>query len=530
MVEDFERCYQAVRARDRRFDGWFFTAVSTTGIYCRPSCPARTPARTNVRFYPSAAAAQSAGYRACLRCRPDASPGSPEWNLRADVVARAMRAIADGVVDREGVSGLAARLGYGARHIHRMLTAEVGAGPLALARAQRAQTARLLIETTALGMADIAFAAGFASVRQFNATVREVLGRSPQELRRRATRLRRPGGSGGPATWTPPGGGATTLGLRLPYRQPMAASDVLEFLGIRAVPGVETYADGTFTRSVGLPRGHAVVSLRPQDGHIAATLTLTELGDLPAAVARCRRLLDLDADPGAVDTALGEDPMLRPLVETTPGRRVAGTVDGFETAVRAVAGQQVSVAGARRVLGRFAEAAGETLSIALAAHCARAAEPGPSEPPGPSAPSGPSGPSGPPITRVFPSPAALLHAPDTALSMPATRRDALRSLARAVCDDGLSLEPGADPQEVTCRLQALRGIGPWTVSYVRLRALGDPDVFMAGDLGVRRALAHLGAPFAPPASLARAARWRPWRSYASMHLWALSAPRPEEAA
>ncbi len=504
VVEDFEHCYRAVLSRDPRFDGWFFTAVSTTGIYCRPSCPARTPARGHVRFYRSAAAAQQAGYRACLRCRPDATPGSPEWNVRADVVARAMRSIADGVVDREGVTGLASRLGYGARHVHRMLVAEVGAGPVALARAQRAQTARLLVETTDLGMADIAFAAGFSSVRQFNDTVRDVLGRTPSELRSRATRhgrsARRSTRAGAGAAVGPP---SATIALRLPYRPPMAVAEALDFLGARAVPGLEAYTAGTYSRSLRLPHRNGIVRLSPADGHVAASLTLADLRDLSAAVARCRRLLDLDADPQAVDAALGADTALAPLVRATPGRRVPCSVDGFEIAVRAVVGQQVSVAGARRVLARLVDA------------CAPALD----------APMTTAG-----IAAVFPSPAELLGAPPDAFAMPAARRTALRALAGAVAEGELALDAGADPGETTSRLLALPGIGQWTASYVALRALGDPDVFLTGDLGVRRALERLGEPATTARALARAACWRPWRSYALMHLWSFTAPVREEAA
>ncbi|MGH8989300.1 MAG: AlkA N-terminal domain-containing protein [Acidimicrobiales bacterium] len=502
MVEDFEHCYRAVQSRDPRFDGWFFTAVSTTGIYCRPSCPARTPARTRVRFYRSAAAAQHAGFRACLRCRPDAVPGSPEWNVRADVVARAMRCIADGVVDREGVEGLAARLSYGARHLHRMLVAEVGAGPLALARAQRAQTARLLVETTDLGMAEIAFAAGFSSVRQFNDTVRHVLGRTPTELRSRAPGARgrasppeRRGQMAGPA-------GAATISLRLPFRRPMAVAETLDFLGARAVRGLESYEAGSYTRTLRLPHGHALVTLGSAPGHVAATLTLSSVSDLSVAVARCRRLLDLDADPEAVDAALGVDPLLRPLVRATPGRRVVGTVDGFETAVRAIAGQQVSVAAARRVLARLVAVTGPEAGVAATGT----------------------------LTRIFPTPGELLEAPPDAFGMPRARREAMLALARAADAGRLVLDAGADPGEVAARLLALPGVGPWTASYVALRALGDPDVFLAGDLGTRRALDRLGAPSAPAAALALAEKWRPWRSYASMHLWSIATAAREEAA
>src|SRR5918998_420211 len=289
MELDFERCYRAVDSRDQRFDGWFYTAVRTTGIYCRPSCPAVTPKPENVRFYPSAAAAQRAGFRACRRCRPDAAPGSPEWDVRADVVGRAMRLIGDGVVDREGVPGLAGRLGYTERHLHRMLTAELGAGPLALARAQRAQTARILIETTDLGLAEIAFAAGFGSVRQFNDTIREVFGSAPSELRKPKRGL-------APGAVPEPG----AIHLRLAYRPPLHPESLLEFLALRAVPGVEEADTETYRRALRLPHGTATVELTPTPGYVAALLRLSDVRDLSPAVARCRRLLDLDADPVAV--------------------------------------------------------------------------------------------------------------------------------------------------------------------------------------------------------------------------------------
>ena len=344
MELDFERCYRAVDSRDLRFDGRFYTGVTSTGIYCRPSCPAMTPKRRNVRFLPSAAAAQGAGLRACRRCRPDAAPGSPEWDVRADLVGRAMRLIADGVVDREGVTGLARRLGYTERHLNRMLTAEMGAGPLALARAQRAQTARILIETTGLGLAEIAFAAG---LRQPAAVQRH----HPGRLRRR-----RPPSCGPPPAppRRPPAAG--TLALRLAYRPPLHAGALLDFLGRRAMPGVEEVA-GTYRRGLWLPHGDAEVALTPGPEHVAATLHLTDLRDLAPAVARCRRLLDLDADPEAVDTTLAADPALAAAVAAEPGVRVPGTADGFELAVRAVVGQQISVAGAQRVLARLLAAA-----------------------------------------------------------------------------------------------------------------------------------------------------------------------------
>ncbi|MYS45498.1 helix-turn-helix domain-containing protein, partial [Streptomyces sp. SID5998] len=369
MHTDRDRCVRAVRSKDARFDGWFFTAVLTTGIYCRPSCPAVPPKPENMVFHPSAAACQQAGFRACKRCRPDTSPGSPEWNHRADLVARAMRLIADGVVDRDGVPGLAARLGYSTRQIERQLLAELGAGPLALARAQRAQTARLLIETTALPMAEIAFAAGFSSIRSFNDTVREVFALSPSALRTRAPRPtatdlpsrptaadlpRRPAASGPPRAAVP-----GTLSLRLPFRAPLNPDNLFGHLAATAVPGVEEWRDGAYRRTLRLPHGPGIAALTPRPDHVACRLTLADLRDLPVAISRCRRLLDLDADPVAVDDQLRTDPVLAPLVDKAPGRRVPRTVDEAEFAVRAVLGQQVSTAAARTHAARLVTAHGE---------------------------------------------------------------------------------------------------------------------------------------------------------------------------
>lgn len=482
MELDFERCYRAVDSRDQRFDGWFYTGVTSTGIYCRPSCPAMTPKRQNVRFFPSAAAAQGAGLRACRRCRPDAAPGSPQWDVRADVVGRAMRLIADGVVDRDGVPGLAARLGYTERHLHRMLHAELGAGPLALARAQRAQTARILIETTELGMAEIAFAAGFGSVRQFNDTVREVYAATPSDLR-----VSRGG--------RPLAGGAGTISLRLAYRPPLHAAALLDFLALRALPGVEEVRDGTYHRGLRLPHGAGAVALTPADGHVAATLRLADLRDLAPAVARCRRLLDLDADPVAVDATLATDPALGPAVRAEPGVRVPHAVDGFEMAARAVTTQQISLRSARTTLSHLLAAVAE----------------------GPAGHGGADGDR--PEFSAFPDAAEVAAAPDPAFRMPAARRETLRALARAVAAGDLDLEPGGDREETVRRLTALPGIGPWTAGYVAMRALGDPDAFLPTDLGVRRGAAALGGPDDPKTLNAYADRWRPWRSYAVIRLW-----------
>lgn len=474
---DSDRCWQAIEACDPRFDGWVFCGVTSTGIYCRPSCPARTPKRENVRFYATAAGAQGAGFRACKRCRPDATPGSPEWDSRADLVGRAMRLIADGVVDREGVTGLAGRLGYTERHMHRQLVAVVGVGPLALARAQRAQTARILLETTAVSITDVAFAAGFQSVRQFNATVREIFATAPGELRSRARRHGRNEASG-------------AVALRLPYRAPLNADGLIDYLRRRAVPGVEEAVDGAHRRSLRLPHGSGTVELRPGDGHVQARFWLDDLRDLAAAVQRSRTLLDLDSDPQAVVEALGSDAVLGSLVRAAPGRRVAGHVDGHELAVRAVLGQQVSLAGAATLAGRLVAAHGRRLERPLGA-----------------------------VTHVFPSVDALAEIDPGRLSMPGARGRALLGLARALAGGEIVLDAGADREEARRRLLALPGIGPWTVAYVAMRALRDPDAFLPTDLGVRHALELLGEDGRPVAAERLAERWRPYRAYAVAHLW-----------
>ncbi|MEV0897647.1 AlkA N-terminal domain-containing protein [Actinoplanes sp. NPDC049802] len=488
MELDFERCYRAVDSRDQRFDGCFYTAVRTTGIYCRPSCPAVTPKRENVTFYPSAAAAQRGGYRACRRCRPDAAPGSPEWDSRADTVGRAMRLIGDGVVDREGVPGLASRLGYTERHLHRMLTAELGAGPLALARAQRAQTARILVETTDLGLAEIAFAAGFGSVRQFNDTMLEVYAQAPSQLRERRPKER---------------GEAGVVNLRLAYRTPLHAGSLLSFFAARTLPGVDEVDGQTYRRGLNLPHGGAEVALRPGARWVHATVRLEDVRDLAPAVARCRRLFDLDADPVAVDGILGADPGLREVVAAEPGVRVPRAVDGFEMAVRAVVGQQVSVAGARTTLGRMLRAA------------AGSGEPAASGEPAPI----PQTATTPGRLTGFPAAHTVADLPDDAFGMPAGRRDTIRAVAQAVADGKLDLDPGADRAETTARLTELPGIGPWTAGYIAMRAIGDPDVFLPTDLAARRGATALGLPDTARALAEHAERWRPWRSYALVRLW-----------
>jgi AraC family transcriptional regulator of adaptative response / DNA-3-methyladenine glycosylase II len=542
---DDEQRYTAALSKDARFDGVFFVAVRTTGIYCRPSCPAITPKRVNIVFYPTAAAAQQAGFRACKRCRPDASPGSPEWNVRSDVAGRAMRLIADGVVDRSGVDGLAARLGYSARQVGRLLTAEVGAAPLALARAQRARTARVLIETTNLPMGDIAFAAGFASIRQFNATILEVYDIAPRALRERAAARDRAGRSGRRPALLGAGGGhgaaddhgaAGVLRLRLPFRPPIDLGRVFGFLAARAIPGVELAAASWYARTISLPNGSGMLSLRlvPGSSWVDCSLALSDLRDVTAAVQRCRRLLDLDADPAAISGFFAGDAVIGPLAAGCPGRRAVGTVDGNEIAIRAVLGQQVSVAAARRLGARLVALCGTPLpASAVVAGLHGVA--GLDGHPGPAAGTpGLNGAStdGAGLTHVFPDAASIAALDPAVLPMPLSRARAVVTLAAALSSGDISLDPGADRDEVSARLLALPGIGPWTAGYIRMRALSDPDVFLPEDVGVLRALARLAGdtPGTPAAALALAEGWRPWRSYAVHHLWATLEPPPPEPA
>jgi AraC family transcriptional regulator, regulatory protein of adaptative response / DNA-3-methyladenine glycosylase II len=484
---DTQRCYRAVESRDARFDGWFITAVKTTRIYCRPSCPTPVrPKRENVVFYPTAAAAQLAGYRACKRCRPDASPGSPEWNVRGDLVGRAMRLIADGTIDREGVAGVARRLSVSVRHLHRLLLTELGAGPLAIARAQRAQTARTLIETSTLPFTDVAFAAGFESIRQFNDTVREVFALTP-------TALRCAGHRRGEAV-----DGALTI--RLPYRPPLDWPALSSWLRLRAIPGIAEMDGRVYRRTLRLPRGAGLVSLEPMDTHVRCTLRLESVADLTSAVRQCRRLLDLDADPLSVVEVLSQDRRLRAIVRRRPGLRAPGAVDGTELAIQAVLGQQVSLTAARTLATRLVTAHGDVIKIA-----------------------------DPTLTHVFPTAGAIAEADLSRLGVPATRRATLRALARAIAEQDLALDPGADRAQTYQRLIRMPGIGEWTAGYIVMRALGDPDTFLASDLGIKKAGARLGFGTNPRAISDHAAAWRPWRTYATHQLWAMLTDSPKEA-
>jgi AraC family transcriptional regulator of adaptative response / DNA-3-methyladenine glycosylase II len=482
IVLDFDSCYRAMAARDVRFDGRFFTGVTSTGIYCRPICPARTPARRNVRFFTAAAAAEGAGFRPCKRCRPEASPGSPDWDVRGDLIGRALRLIDDGLIDEQGVRGLARRLAVTERHLHRLFVAELGAPPLAVARNRRLQLARRLLAETAMPVTDVAFASGFGSVRQFNASMRETYGQAPSELR---------GVGRGPAR-------PAALELRLAVRPPYDAGALLAFLAARAVPGVEEVTAGRYVRTFAGgtdPSGPCAVStieLIPRGDHVLLRASGPGPRGVAPLVARCRRLFDLDADPSAVGDVLAADPLLAPLVKARPGMRVPGAFDGFELAVRAVLGQQVTVAAARTLAGR------------LVARCGTPRAPGATGPqPGPA--------------FVFPAAARVAEADLSGLGLTGARQRTLRALASAVAAGELDLDGGADPADTAGRLLALPGVGPWTVSYIAMRALRDPDAFPAGDLGLRRAFEELGSPAAGLSG--RAENWRPWRAYAALHLW-----------
>ncbi|HSK26487.1 MAG TPA: AlkA N-terminal domain-containing protein [Jiangellales bacterium] len=476
-------CYRAVSGRDPRFDGRVFLGVVTTGVYCRPSCPARTPRPENCRYFATAAAAVAAGFRACRRCRPDALPGSREWDHRTDLAARAVRMIGDGVVDEVGVGGLAGRLHVSDRHLHRVLVAEVGASPQQLARTRRAQTARMLVEQTSLSMTEIAFAAGFASVRQFNDVMRAEFGVVPSALRRRPV----PDGASGRVP-----SGLPTVTLRLRLRPPFARDPLARFLRAHAVPGLERVEpDGSHVRTVPAPGGAATVRVSlgqvPDDGdHLPVRMRLGDLADLAGVVARLRRWLDLDADPVQVDHALAADPALLALVAERPGLRVPGAVDGVETAVLAVLGQHVSLRAARTFAARLVEAYGDDAGDGA---------------------------------RVFPRAETLAAAdPDevrAVTGVTGARARTVVALGQAVAAGALDLRPGADRAHVRRALMSLPGVGPWTTEYVALRSLADPDAYPAGDLVLRRAL---GVSSASEAT-ARAERWRPWRGYALLHLW-----------
>lgn len=470
MTLDFDACYRALASRDPRFDGRFVAGVLSTGIYCRPVCPARLPKPEHVRFLPSAAAAERAGLRACRRCRPETAPPPSASAEHGAVTRRALRLIEGGYLDRHPVAGLARELHLSERQLRRILGDQLGAGPAELARTRRAGLARMLIDQTDLPMTRVAAEAGYRSLRRFNDEIRAGFGATPTQLRRR-----------------PAGPGDAAPVLRLAYRPPLDWPHLLAFLATRAVPGVEAVADGAYMRTAMLGGRPATITLRPDPDRPRALLTVrgAGVGAIAEAAARARRLADLDADPMAVQQALGTDPAVAASVQAHPGLRVPGAWDGFELAVRAVLGQQVSVAAATTAAARLAARLGEPLPAAEG-----------------------------PLTTLFPTPQAVAAAPDDALAMPAGRRRAVRALAAAVAGGDLDLGLTADPDAAREALLAIPGIGPWTAGYIAMRGLRDPDAFPAGDLLIRRALGGDARE-----ALARGAAWAPWRAYGALHVW-----------
>jgi AraC family transcriptional regulator of adaptative response / DNA-3-methyladenine glycosylase II len=484
MYRDFEACWRASESRDPRFDGRFFMGVVTTGVYCRPICPAPPPKRENVVFHPTAAAAEAAGLRPCRRCRPETAPGTPEWLGGSAVVGRGLRLIGDGYLDRHSVAELAHELCVGERQLRRLFVTHLGASPLAVARNRRLQLARLLIDQTDLSMIEVAAGAGFASLRRFNEAVRRAHGRAPRELRRSARRHH-----------------ATGLELRLPYRPPLAWEPLLGFLAARAIPGVEQVCGGVYRRTVRWGGSLGVVELEPVPAAAQVVLRprLAAVDGLAGLVEQARHAFDLAADPLQIEAALSADTWLGAAVARVPGLRVPGTFDPFELAVRAVLGQQISVQAARTLAGRLVRRYGESLP----------------EPDGG-------------LAFLFPEPGALASAAIETIGVPSARAETIRLLARAVADDGLQLAPTSAPEELRERLGRIRGVGPWTIEYVAMRALRDPDAFPASDLGLRHALSPNGRPAAAAEVAERGAAWRPWRAYAAVHLWeSLAEPKAE---
>ncbi|WP_394942290.1 AlkA N-terminal domain-containing protein [Psychromicrobium sp. YIM B11713] len=499
---DFEQRYRAIDARDRRFDGQFFTAVRTTGIYCRPSCPARTPHRENVDFYATSAAAHEAGYRACKRCLPEAAPGTPEWNLRSDTAARAMRLIMDGEMNAErgGVEHLAQQLGYSPRQLGRIMRAELGAGPLSLARAARAQTARTLLTSTTMKFADIAFASGFSSIRQFNETIQQIFDSSPTQLREAGLKRHHLGGQALPSEaeefpTVRPATNGTSLQLRLPLRPPYDPG-IFSFLAARAVDGVELATSSSYARTLALSHGNAsiLVSLPelPRDvseperawatDHLELQASVENLKDLPSLLARVRRVFDLDADPIAIDTQLARSPALRERVTAIPGIRLPGAVDATEMLLRAMVGQQITVAAARGQLHRLA-----SLGTRY---------PGPEKA----------------LSLLFPTAEQLATAGAELLRGPAKRSSSIVNAMRHLAD-GLHLGVEDDPDSLRSKLLPLPGIGPWTVNYLAMRFLGATDIHLDGDVAVRKGLESVGLDTKQTIALS------PWRSYATVHFW-----------
>ena len=480
MDMDRIACYRALSTRDARFDGRLFVGVKTTGIYCRPICPARTPKFANVMFYASAAAAQEAGFRPCLRCRPEVSPELAFWRGTSNTVSRALALIEAGGLDAEDVEGLADRLGVGARQLRRLFRKHVGASPITVAQTRRVLLAKQLIHETRLPMAEVALASGFGSVRRFNEAFREMFGRSPATLRRIRDKARR---------------SADALSVRLPYRSPYDWDATLSFLMARAIPGVERIEGDRYRRSIALGKHAGTICVAPASKNcVDVTIRFPDISALPQVIARVRRVFDLAADPEMIGAHLSADPVLAPLVKARPGLRVPGAWDGFELAMRAIFGQQITVPAATRLLGNLVACHGEPLPVTMLYDEG--------------------------VSHLFPTPACVAAIDPATLAMPGARATAVISLARVVSADPLIFARGASLEEAIAKLRALPGVGEWTAQYIAMRELREPDAFPAADIGLLRAMADAAGRRPSPAELlARAEAWRPWRAYAASHLW-----------
>jgi AraC family transcriptional regulator of adaptative response / DNA-3-methyladenine glycosylase II len=487
-LPDREICYRALQSRDARFDGLLFVGVTSTGIYCRPICPARTPKLGNCRFFGSAAAAQEAGFRPCLRCRPETAPDLASWRGTSNTVSRALALITDGALDREGarVETLAERLGLGERQLRRLFLRHLGASPIAVAQTRRVLFAKQLIHETRMSMTEVALAAGFGSVRRFNEVFQELFHRPPSALRRKSS--------------ASPAGAEAGVTLRLCYRPPYDWDSMLGYLQARAIPGVEVVEKGTYLRTVeiGGVAGSVEVTHLPQRHNLAVTIRFPNVRSLPAIVTRVRRLFDLGADIETIDAHLSSDPLLAPLVAQRPGLRAPGGWDGFELAVRAVLGQQISVAAARRLAGQLVALHGRPVPGGYTNH------------------------SG--LSHVFPAAERLASLESIGLAMPGARQASLKALAQAAVADPNLFRPFGTIEEVIARLRSIRGVGEWTAQYIALRAIRETDAFPASDIGLLRGAARLdGAGSTSARLLDRAESWRPWRAYAAQHLWAADA-------
>lgn len=480
MDLDRRACDRARRSRDARFDGRFFIAVTSTRIYCRPICPARSPKDENIRYYPTAAGAEAAGFRPCLRCRPEASPGTPAWLGTSGLVSRGLRLIGEGALDREGVEALSDRLGITARHLRRLFLQHVGATPLEVALTRRGHFAKKLLDETALSFSAVAFAAGFGSVRRFNAHMQRTYSRTPTELRRKRSPASAP---------------MDSYRLSLAYRPPLDWAALMGFLAARATPGVELVDASGYRRTIAIGDqiGTMAVSLSPAKPAIELEVRFPDSRALLVIVERVRRMFDLGADPAVMAQHLGGDPWLGPVLARHPGIRTPGAWDGFELSVRAILGQQVSVAAATTIAGRLATRFGRAIE----------------------------GVDG--LDRIFPTPTQLAAAPIEEAGVIGARAETIRTLARAVIDGRVGFATASTPEVVTRALESLPGIGPWTAQYIAMRALGEPDAFMSGDLILRQMAGGLTA----RALEQHAERWRPWRAYAVMLLWQAATERTQ---